>query len=931
MGRDVALKVIQPEYAHQADFRKSFEDEARTIAALENRNIVPLYSYWQDGNGVFLVMRYISGGNLREVIDPHRPLSLEQTVRILAEVAEALSVAHENKIIHRDLKPENILLDENGAAYLTDFGIAERVTNTSDTPTVTVNSVLGTLAYISPEQIQSLAPSPQDDIYAFGIVLYEMLAGQHPFHDVPATAMMAKHLQDPLPDIAVVRPDLPRDVNEIIQRATRKTLNERYGSVSDLMDDLKAVAVGQPIAPFSKPSTPPAAGQTAAPKDRNRMMMLRTVRKWIDGMLEKTLPAAVLMELDLQPQANAVDNPWDTVAMTDTDTDETTLTSSSISAHFKEMNGKLLLLGDPDSGKTTLLLTLARALLDHAEQDEQAPIPVVFLLSLWHEDEPSFDKWLADQLHTRYEVPYPLGEQWIAEGKLTLLLDGLNEMAPAAREACVAAINAYRGAHGLMDMVVSSRREDYNRLSQQLKLSGAVTIHPPTDAQIEAYLDELGAEAASLRGLIRRDARLRELARTLPMLSIMLSAYRQHPGNAMPDFNNPASERYLLNLYVDRMFEAHQRQQDGGAYTEAETRRYLGWLAKHMRAFQIGTFRIERLQPSWLQPENYARYVQWLRWLHIPIMFAAYFLPLFILRPLPPAYHPSLYALGHGLAGALLGLIFVSRRYDWLPYHVLFGLVFGLGWSAAFFVVDGPAVGVLVWATLGLASCFDGAMTGSAVMRKRGTRQDQIVVVDRLRFAWSRVSVPRVVAGVFSGVALIFLVHGLLGAAQASLLALVLAAALVGGINGARHAYESGLTAQTAEPPIQPNQGIRNTLANANRAYALLFVQWFIMVGGGVSLVTSLALGVPLGLALGIAFGYHAWFSYAGYAALQHLALRRVLEREHAIPPDLADFLDHAAALSLLHKVGGGYVFVNRHLRDYFAALPAETDERRAA
>ena len=179
VDRDVAIKIILPQYAEKLDFKQRFESEARLVAQLESRQIVPLYSYWQDEQGAFLVMRYIRGGNLRRIMAKQSALSLAQTIRVVSDIAEALSVAHENDVVHRDLKPENILIDERGNAYLTDFGIAKRTTHAENI--TEADAIVGTLPYLSPEQINNIDISSQTDIYSFGILLYEMLAGKHPF------------------------------------------------------------------------------------------------------------------------------------------------------------------------------------------------------------------------------------------------------------------------------------------------------------------------------------------------------------------------------------------------------------------------------------------------------------------------------------------------------------------------------------------------------------------------------------------------------------------------------------------------------------------------------------------------------------------------------------------------------------------------------
>ena len=173
--REVAVKIILPEHASQPDFIRTFESEARLVARLEHPHIVPLFDFWRDPEGAYLVMRWLRGGSLSQRLKSGA-LTLEVALRLAEQIGAALELAHRSSVIHRDLKPDNILLDDQGNAYLTDFGIARAAGQAS-----TDDSISGTLAYMAPEQLQSAPSAPQSDLYSFGIILYETLTGQHPF------------------------------------------------------------------------------------------------------------------------------------------------------------------------------------------------------------------------------------------------------------------------------------------------------------------------------------------------------------------------------------------------------------------------------------------------------------------------------------------------------------------------------------------------------------------------------------------------------------------------------------------------------------------------------------------------------------------------------------------------------------------------------
>jgi WD40 repeat protein/serine/threonine protein kinase len=228
VNREVAIKVILPEHANRPEFIRGFEAEAQVVARLEHPYIVPLIDFWREPDGAYLVIRYLRGGSLSQLLK-NGPLELDATTRMLDHITEALAFAHRHNVVHRDLKPDNILLDDDGNAYLTDFGIAVQVGRGA-----TDDSITGSLQYMSPEQLSNEPATPSVDIYSLGIVLYEMLTGEYPFGKAASiTELIHKHLNDPIPDL----PDhLPSGINAVIQKATDKDATARF-------DDARQMAV----------------------------------------------------------------------------------------------------------------------------------------------------------------------------------------------------------------------------------------------------------------------------------------------------------------------------------------------------------------------------------------------------------------------------------------------------------------------------------------------------------------------------------------------------------------------------------------------------------------------------------------------------------------------------------------------------------------
>ncbi|HEX6207882.1 MAG TPA: BTAD domain-containing putative transcriptional regulator [Actinomycetota bacterium] len=250
VGREVAVKIIRPEFANHPEFIRRFASEAQLVARLEHPHITPVYDYWREPGGAYLVMRYLRGGSLREAL-AHGPLEADRVVQVMDQIASALAAAHRQGVVHRDVKPANILFDEEANAYLSDFGIATDLAAAEATEQGRTTSPFA--SYLSPEEARGEAATPRADIYGLGVVLYEALGGRHPFAETPPDALAAAHAREPFPSIRSVRPDLPPALEEVIGRAAAKDPEARYEDARMLASAVRDALVAGRAQPVTLP------------------------------------------------------------------------------------------------------------------------------------------------------------------------------------------------------------------------------------------------------------------------------------------------------------------------------------------------------------------------------------------------------------------------------------------------------------------------------------------------------------------------------------------------------------------------------------------------------------------------------------------------------------------------------------------------------
>src|SRR4051812_16066098 len=311
LGRDVAIKVLRSDLARDPTFLSRFRREAQSAASLNHPMIVAVYDTGQD-NGVtpplpYIVMEYIRGKTLREVLQSEGRLTPQRATEIVADVCSALDYSHRAGIIHRDIKPGNVMLTGEGAVKVMDFGIARAVAATTSTVTATA-AVMGTAQYLSPEQARGEAVDARSDIYSAGVLFYELLTGRPPFQGDSPVAIAYQHVREDPPPPSTYEPDLPPDLDAIVLKALAKNPDNRYQTAHEMREDLERALSGNPVLAtpvLRQPVPDPEVQRRRNPAVRRRLLYALLALLVIGALVGAALLARSLLG---RPQTVAVPN-----------------------------------------------------------------------------------------------------------------------------------------------------------------------------------------------------------------------------------------------------------------------------------------------------------------------------------------------------------------------------------------------------------------------------------------------------------------------------------------------------------------------------------------------------------------------------------------------------------------------------------------------
>jgi DNA polymerase III delta prime subunit len=716
---------------------------------------------------------------------------------------------------------------------------------------------------------------------------------------------------------------------------------------------------------------------------RKLLILLGKVKHfWIEGVLNRSVPVRPPLDLDKEALPDVVKNPWEKVVGLPDTRSQFPGSNKRILDIFDELGRALLILGVPGSGKTITLLELARDLIARAEGDPSQSCPVVINLSTWNRPRETLFDWLIDEIRDKYQIPAKFTRTWLEENRLSLLLDGLDEVRPVNRSACVKAINTFARDCGLPGVVVTSRLEEYSQLPVRLELHGAILLKPLTDSQISLYLARAGSKLAALQAALQDDPVLKNQAQFPLMLSIMSMAYSLAPqglpvqalaGQESDDIET--RRRYLFETYIDAMLT--RKGTAPQSYPRQKTLSWLSWLARRMTQHGQTVFLIEGMQPDWL-PSRRQRSCYLLSFslifgflaslIHILGWYAWGKLSPDVAKPLADRIGLSVWVVGcvaWAISIGIIDLVIYKPRAGAVPVRARKTLVvrqvivniltYGFAWVAIWAVLGCVAD---LWEGVDLpykgpppAYCCKSALVLPAITGAIGVVL--VGMVGGLRsFAWD-IRTAEAVGWSWSGAW-----KGSLCGALGSMLiwclwllywpcprstfepkvisdprlVFLLVCLIVGAETGA---LALGIHYRILERKTVPNQGIALSMKNVLEVgplcwaiYALtmwgllaVFVPQNTLLGPQWNFEGGDSKGEVFSVFLGMSFFSISALLLGGVDVLKHYVLRGVLYLTGQTPGKYASFLNYASRLNFLQRVGGGYIFIHRLLLEHFAAM----------
>lgn len=644
------------------------------------------------------------------------------------------------------------------------------------------------------------------------------------------------------------------------------------------------------MAPPSLAHMPPEVTPQDHSRARNKLIK-EVQRTWVSGVLRKSLPPSGVIDLELRPECGAVEHRWE--GLVEDNLNSTTAGKFDLTpeAAYASAGNRLLILGEAGSGKTTKLLQLAEYLLEAARRspDPMEPIPVIFHLSSWKEDYPNLESWMADELHRRYGVAAKFAEWWSTADLLAPLLDGLDEVHPAQRTACIKAINSFLDDHGQSGVAICCRSTDYRGVHRKVRLNSAIRVHKLKVREVREYLERAGEQLSGLLSAINGDKKLQKLIQSPLMLNIAISVYS---GKTAQEIElRTASIRHRSDLFATYLAimltrpTSLRRYSKRRRYSPEESLHWLSWLASTMKTQGHSIFYIDWMQTEWLPEKRDQIRVATAAsgYLQPRITLATITFILYVSSSLWSKYQPD---AANAIATDVLLLISPVCVYFWVRRFNSGGMYIqplqGLSWDWK------PVRDSL--RTIVRGALRNGLLAAALTMSTVATKN-----------SWPKAML-------------------LFGIAGTQVMAL----------GAVTKALDLGLTEKLDVRPVEPGAALRSTDRTAFRfglAVALVvgemsYLYFAFMIGWVQAIIPTLIAAYTVYL-IGM-------MMHGGAVLARHKRLRVLIARRGYFPRDFEAFLEFSASRVIMRRAGGGYVFIHSYMQDYLASLWGDDETQTA-
>ncbi|TWT96330.1 protein kinase domain-containing protein [Neorhodopirellula pilleata] len=988
LGKEVALKLIRQRALTSEVALARFDRELRAVGRLDHPNIVRALDAGEFQDVTFLSMELLRGVDLDEVTGESGTLDLADACEVIRQTAIGLKYVHDQGLIHRDIKPSNLMLCRDSVnrvcVKIMDLGLALIQAEPEDDRLTGEGMAIGTFRYMSVEQARNTrSVDHRADIYSLGATLYRLLCGTPPYSKEQFethTQLLMALMSGVVPDFKDKAPDLPAELTSLIARMLASEPGQRPQDLSEVIEILapfsqshqldtlldhslrqRSVDTGQRsreeasafdlIEKLVGPRMDDADQSEIsfdAESSNIEILHQRVRRIWIDGVLGRTKDHTHLFSINREVVSECVDSPWDGIA-------ENPLrgvdTQDSIDRLFKHAERSLLILGDAGAGKSTTMLELTESLLTQSARSRFSTVPVLLHLSSWSPRIGSLEQWIINELIAKYQIPKRIGQEFIDENRLILLLDGLDEVRPADQRACIESINQFMAQSTPSGLVVCSRYSDYVAIGHRLRLHDAIRLQPLTAEQIAASISGSTGERGALMTALAKHPSLLELASSPLMLNMMKVSFDNTSKESMESFGTIESAReHLFNTYIDEAFRGEKSST--ARFTKDETLSWLSWIAKQMQTRNMTMFQVGEIQADWLP--TISQRLSYLLALGLSLGTVSGVVTMYFWYRLMPIMDTAESTPLHSLLWLMLQLpvwwtqvcfldlfVFSSRLPQGWWKRSFSGLAKTLVYWALWMLW--PIVGGVtgVWTTgWTVANVLLGVLTGASV-GILGRRKRVTVDVDVAQ------SLGISASGTFQGWAVGYAVGFCVYATYAVLYSLYLleeppawfpyfwqneeewcvsvtwplAFSSVGLVAG-------GLVPRLSREKTSADQSVR--IYFRNLLIAGCFSMLAVFVVGMFDLQYWLSLPEntlefslwerAMLMSGGCVYAsFYMALCFGGLDLLVHSLSRIVLSIDGMLPRNLSEFMKHSTRLGLLRRAGGAHIFGHRLLQEYFA------------